>query len=497
MRKSGILLPVASLPGPFGIGTMGKDAFQFIDFLKAAGQSVWQVLPTGPTDAAHSPYQPSSAFAGNPDLIDFAVLMKEGLLGREELAAFPKRATERVSYSKLAPLRFMLLKKAYGRFLGWEGESYLAFCSQNEFWLEDFAEYRALKSHFGEVPFYAWPSPVRERQTTALAALLPSLKENIRFEKFVQYLFWQQWRALKKYAAENKVEIMGDLPFYLAADSVEVWRHPEWFLLDEERCPAAYAGCPPDAFSETGQLWKTPLYNWPCLEKQGYSFWIQRIRHGLSLFDSLRLDHFRGFDSYWAVPANAPDGRSGTWEKGPGMGLFQAVYAALGKPLPLVAEDLGLLFKSVHRLREEAGLPGMAVLQFAFEPEAKSLYLPHNQTPHTVCYLGTHDNDTAVGWLKTAPKEQLQYAKDYLKLTHQEGYANGLVRAALSTGAELAILPLADYLHLDSKGRINTPGTEEGNWAWRAEKRSLTPALASRIYKQTALYGRVANRVFL
>lgn len=490
MRESGILMPVASLPGPCGIGTLGAPAYRFVDFLKRAGQRVWQVLPIGPTGLGNSPYLSASGFAGNSDLIDFPLLVQDGLLDREDLSVFVGTPEQKVLYDPLNETRTDLLKKAFRRFRGWEEERYHHFYEENGWWLEDHAQFMAIKKQMQGAPFYEWPAGLRDRDSAALADIYPEVRDEIAYHKFVQYIFWRQWHALRNYAKQKGIEILGDLPFYVSGDSADVWSHPELFLLDAGGKPAQLAGCPPDAFSETGQLWGNPIYNWEAHRGQNYSWWIARIRHALRVYHRLRLDHFRGFDSYWSIPAQAQSAKEGRWLCGPGMAFFEALYAALGRDIPLVAEDLGLLFDSVHTLRCRAGLPGMAVLQFAFDPAEESAYLPHNHRFNSVAYIGTHDNDTAAGWLKSAPRAHVRYAVSYLKLTRQEGYVNGLIRAVLSSVAQLAIVPMQDYLGLGSEARINVPGTVGDNWAWRLEEKKLTAALARRIGEQCALYGR-------
>ena len=500
MRESGILMPVSSLPGPYGIGCFGKAAFQFVDFLSAAGQTIWQLLPLSPTGYGDSPYQSCSAFAGNPYFVDLEALEKEGLLTAADLKAesWGKDPLE-VDYGTLYVSRFAVLRKAYAAWrsqcAGLHGcayyypDDYYAFTLANEDWLEDYALYMALKVANKMKNWVEWDAPYRRRDKAALAAFAAANEEEIGFWKFVQYKFSVQWQAVKTYANEKGVQILGDIPIYVSADSVDAWVGGKLFELDADGRFARVAGCPPDYFSADGQLWGNPLYDWNAQAKTGYAWWIGRVRHALGLYDLLRIDHFRAFDTYWAIPADASTAREGKWEQGPGMALFRALEDALGE-LPIVAEDLGLLFDSVRQLLADSGLPGMKVLQFAFDPGCDSEYLPHNHIPNCVVYPGTHDNTTLKDWLATANPGELAKAKAMLGLNEEEGYVRGVIRAALGSVAKLTIIPMADWLELGAEARINAPGTGTGNWQWRAEEGFATPALARQMRSLCAVFAR-------
>ena len=489
MRKSGILMPVASLPGPYGIGSLGKPAFVFIDFLKKAGQKVWQMLPLSPTGFGNSPYQSCSAFAGNPYFIDLDILRKKGLLKKGEYGAKECCTNEgAVDYAALYHSRYGILRKAFARFSTWYPDDYYRFCYEQGWWLEDYALYMTAKGLYEGKSYLEWPEPVRSHTPEAIRQLYAEHEAEVHFWKFCQYEFSLQWTALKAYAGENGIEIMGDIPIYVAADSADVWAAPELFLLDACGAPKEVAGCPPDAFSDAGQLWGNPLYDWAHHEKTGFAWWVRRIRYALNFYDILRIDHFRGFDTYYAIPYGAKTAQTGEWRSGPGMKLFRAVKQALGD-VPIVAEDLGELFPSVYELLAESGFPGMKVLQFAFGP-GDSEYLPHNHPVHCVVYTGTHDNTTAAAWYRTAPAQRKKAAA-YLGLNREEGFAAGLVRGALASPGELCIIPLADYLALGAEARINTPSTLGGsNWVWRALPGQLCAANAKKIAALAVLYGR-------
>ncbi len=496
MRKSGILLPVASLPGAYGIGTLGRPAFRFIDFLQKAGQSVWQILPLSPTGFGDSPYQSCSAFAGNPYFISPDILRAEGLLTKAECEAEAKlyEANRRaVDYGRLYKTRFALLRAAFARFSKWYPDDYYHFCYEQGWWLEDYALFMTAKGLAGGASYLEWPEARRLHKKEAIDALYAGHESEVHFWKFLQYEFSRQWAALRAHAKERGVRILGDIPIYVAADSADVWAAPDLFLLDGQGAPTEVAGCPPDAFSADGQLWGNPLYDWAAHERTGYAWWVRRIRYALGLYDVLRIDHFRGFDTYYAIPAGAETARTGEWRTGPGMALFNAVKRALGDDVPIVAEDLGDLFPSVYKLLADSGFPGMKVMQFAFGAP-NSEYLPHNHPKNSVVYTGTHDNTTALAWYKSAPPRQKRMAKRYLNLTPEEGYGMGLVRGALASPADTCIIPLADYLGLGAEARINIPSTLGGaNWRWRALDEELSPALARRIASLSSLYGRFST----
>lgn len=490
MRKSGILMHITSLPGPYGLGTMGKAAYDFVDFLAAAGQSLWQILPLTPTGYGDSPYQSCSAFAGNAYLIDLPTLQQEGLLEAGEPEGFswgqdPKRA----DFGLLYQSRRKVLALAYARFRT-DGD-YEAFCRENAHWLGDYALYMTLKDKFQGLPWYRWEEPLKHREPEALWQVRQSLREELDFYKFIQYQFYRQWNALRQYAKEKGIAILGDVPIYVPLDSCEVWCNPELFQLDENLTPTAVAGCPPDAFSDEGQLWGNPLYRWERHKADGYSWWIRRLSAAGRLYDGVRLDHFRGFESYWAVPYGDETAKNGKWEKGPGLDFIKAMEKALPE-ISFVAEDLGLLTPEVLQLREDSGLPGMKVLQFAFDSREPSEYLPYLHVRNSVCYTGTHDNMTTTQWLREAPEETAAYAREYMCLTEEEGLTWGVIRTAMGSVCDLCVVPMQDYLNLGGEARMNFPGTmSNANWTWRMAPGSCTPALAEKIYNLTALYGRL------
>lgn len=493
MRECGVLMPVSSLPGPYGIGCFGKQAYQFVDFLARAGQSVWQLLPLSPTGYGDSPYQSCSAFAGNPYFIDLDDLRVQGLLKKGEYEALPWGGEAQVDYGAIYTHRFTVLRKAFERFAPYPPDEYYAFCFLNEDWLNDYALYMAAKQLNGMRCWLEWPEPLRARQPEALEQLAREQRQELEFWKFLQYQFRRQWKALKAYANDKGVRIFGDIPIYVAADSADAWAGGELFETGPDGAPSRVAGCPPDYFAKDGQLWGNPLYNWAYHRATGYAWWVRRVRHALELYDLLRIDHFRAFDTYYAISAGAVNARSGSWENGPGMDLFRALKAQLGE-LPIVAEDLGLLFDSVRELLRESGFPGMKVLQFAFDPECDSEYLPHNHIENSVVYPGTHDNATVKEWLATGGKKEVAKAKAYLGLTKEEGLVSGFLRGALASASRLAVIPAADWLGLGAEGRINTPGTDRNNWLWRAKAGAFSPALAASMRRQCAVFGRVREK---
>ena len=491
-RQGGILLPLTALPGPWGVGTLGREAERFLDFLQAAGQSCWQILPIGPTGFGDSPYQSFSSFAGNPYLIDLDTLAEEGLLEREEYAHLDWGSDPgRVDYGALYRLRLPVLRRACERLLSEPPEDYPEFCQENAFWLEDYALFMALKGAFGGGSWQAWPEELRRREADTLEVWRASLAGECAFWRAVQYLFFRQWRAFRAKAKERRISLMGDLPIYVAEDSADVWAAPEQFQLDEDLHPTEVAGVPPDAFTELGQLWGNPLYDWARMAGEGYRWWVRRLGYQLSLYDILRLDHFRGFESYFAIPAGDPDARRGVWRKGPGTEFFRCMEATLGRRA-IVAEDLGYHTDALRAFLTEVGYPGMKVLQFAFDSrDTGSGYLPHTYTQNCVAYTGTHDNDTVLGWLNSAPEADTAYARAYLRLNEVEGEHWGMLRALWGCVADLAIAPLGDILGLGSEGRINTPSTLGGNWTWRVPEGVLTGELARALRREMALYGRL------
>ena len=517
MRESGILMPVSSLPGPYGIGCFGAEALKFVDFLAAAGQHIWQLLPLSPTGYGDSPYQSCSAFAGNPYFIDLDALKADGLLTAAQLKAEPWGTDPlSVDYGILYTSRYKVLRAAYaawrekyaGRFgcAHYYPDDYYAFTLTNESWLNDYALYMALKTANGMKSWAEWPREYRLRDAGALAEFAAGQEEEIGFWKFLQYEFAVQWKKVKDYANEKGIKILGDIPIYVSADSVDAWVGGELFELDAQGGFARVAGCPPDYFSADGQLWGNPLYNWPYHKQTGYAWWVRRVRHALGIYDLLRIDHFRGFDTYWAIPAGSSTARTGKWENGPGMDLFRALEAALGK-LPIIAEDLGDLVPSVRKLLADSTFPGMKVLQFAFGG-GDNEYLPHNHVKNSVVYPGTHDNTTLTDWwVNAAPAKEKANAAAYLHLTPCKPTAKevaavrtdtariALLRAALGSVADRAIIPMADWLGLGAEAHLNTPGKLGGNWAWRAAEGFDTALLAGRIEAECAVYCRAKEPV--
>ena len=517
MRESGILMPVSSLPGPYGIGCFGAEALKFVDFLAAAGQHIWQLLPLSPTGYGDSPYQSCSAFAGNPYFIDLDALKADGLLTAAQLKA-EKWGDDPLSvdYGTLYTSRYKVLRTAYAawreKYAGLHGcahyypDDYYAFALANDSWLNDYALYMALKTANGMKSWTEWPREYRLRDAAALAKFAAEQEEEIGFWKFLQYEFATQWKKVKDYANAKGVKILGDIPIYVSADSVDAWVGGELFELDAQGGFARVAGCPPDYFSADGQLWGNPLYNWPYHKQTGYVWWIRRVRHALGIYDLLRIDHFRGFDTYWAIPAGSPTACTGKWEIGPRMDLFHALEAALGK-LPIIAEDLGELFPSVRELLADSTFPGMKVLQFAFGG-GDNEYLPHNHVKNSVVYPGTHDNTTLTDWWENAATgKEKSNAAAYLHLTSCKPTAKevaavkpdaariALLRAALGSVADRAIIPMPDWLGLGAEAHLNTPGKLGGNWIWRAAEGFDAEPLASCIQAECEVYCRAKEPV--
>lgn len=490
MRTSGILMHISSLPSKYGIGTMGKEAKRFVNFLAEAGQTYWQILPVCPTSYGDSPYQSFSSFAGNPYFIDLELLCRDGLLTEEECSSYSWGADEtKVDYGILYENRYDLLKKAYARFLARKPKAFYAFCKKEQAWLDDYALFMALKDENGGAAWQEWKRGWKFREQEAIEEAKNEYADEIEFYKMLQFLFFKQWRSLKAYANKKGISIIGDVPIYVAGDSADVWANTDQFYLDEQKNPIEVAGCPPDAFSEDGQLWGNPLFRWDVMKQDGYRFWTDRIRAMSKLYDVVRIDHFRGFDSYYAIPALDTTARNGTWKKGPGMELFKTLEEKLGK-LDIIVEDLGFLTPSVLQLVKDSGFPGMKVLQFAFDTREESDYLPHNYQSHSVVYTGTHDNDTIMGWMKTAPKDSVKFAKKYFNLTRKEGYNWGMMRGAWASVSDLAVVPMQDILGLSNEARMNTPSTLGENWKWRMKRRQITKKLAAKVRKYVKMYGR-------
>lgn len=489
-RSSGILMHITSLPSPYGIGTFGKEAYDFVDFMERAGQKYWQVLPLGPTGYGDSPYQSFSAFGGNPYFIDFRILTKEGILEKEDYENVDFGLDEeKVDYGKIYINKMPILRIAFKNGRDRYQREIESFRNRNRDWIEDYGLYMAIKSINNLRSWQEWDEDIKLREKKALCHYRQELKEEIDYWIFLQYLFFKQWKALKGYANRKGIKIIGDIPIYVAEDSADTWANSQIFLLDEDKRPMEVGGCPPDEFSKTGQLWGNPIYNWDLLGERGFDWWIKRIESNMELFDLIRIDHFRGIESYWSIPFGEKTAVNGKWIKGPGMKLFKAIEESLGH-VDVIAEDLGFLTQEVIELRESTGYPGMKILQFAFDTREESDYLPHNYDKKCIAYTGTHDNDTANGWLESADKKDVAHAIDYLKLNGEEGYNWGFIRGVWSSVANLAIAQLQDFLGLGSEARMNIPSTIWGNWQWRVKKDCLTDELTKRIYDMTKLYGR-------
>jgi len=489
-RSCGILMPISSLPSPYGIGSLGKAAYEFVDFLDEAKQSWWQMLPVGPTSHGDSPYQSFSTYAGNPYFVDLDILCEDGLVTREELDAMDWGSDpKRVDYEKIYQARFAILKKAMDR--GWKKhvDEIQAFIDKNISWLPDYALYMAVKRHFGMKAWTEWDEDIRLRNPEAVKRYQNLLAEDMRLFAFIQFLFFQQWENLRAYAHKKGIGIIGDMPIYVAMDSADVWSDPKSFQLDEKNVPVEVAGVPPDYFSEDGQLWGNPLYNWDAMKEDGYSWWIRRIDGASKLYDVIRIDHFRGLESYWAVPYGETTAKKGHWIKGPGMDLV-GVLTRKFPQIQFIAEDLGFLTPEVHQLLDDSGLPGMKVLEFAFDSREPSDYLPHTYPRNCVCYAGTHDNATIMGWKNEAAKEDLAMANLYLGLNDEEGFNWGIIRGGMSSVAELFVAQMQDYLGLGAEARMNTPGVLGGNWQWRMEKGQIGKDLTEKLAEYARIYGR-------
>ncbi len=491
-RSSGILLHMTSLPGKYGIGTMGQEAYRFVDFLEKSGQKIWQILPLGHTGYGDSPYQCFSAFAGNPLLIDLEKLSEQGLLTREELPEHEEFPEHEVDYGWVFHYKYELLKKAYDRFLRSDDnrlkKQYQEFCGENGWWLEDYVQFMAIKDDHQGQPWWDWEDDIRLRKSEAMMAYKQKLAKEMDFYRFLQVMFYHQWLDLKSYANEKNILIFGDLPIYVAFDSAESWGHPELFDFDENLQPRTVAGVPPDYFSETGQLWGNPIYDWKYLEKHGFQWWIDRIKANFLLYDILRIDHFRGLAAYWAVPSGEKTAIKGKWIKAPGEKMLQAVYNALGDK-PIIAENLGVITPDVEELREKFGMPGMKILQFAFDSAEENDFIPHTYDKNSVVYTGTHDNNTTVGWFKHSPPEDKERMHDYFCLDDNDP-AWSFIRLAWSTVADIAIAPLQDILRLDEDARMNFPGKSPGYWKWRFTRDMLTEEHIQDLKKITEVYGR-------
>ena len=495
-RTAGILLPISSLPSKYGIGCFSKEAYEFVDKLVEAGQTYWQILPLAPTGYGDSPYQSFSSFAGNPYFIDLETLVVEKVLTEDECAECDfGDDPARVDYGKLYEARFSLLRKAYERSEIYKRTDFVEFCRENAYWLDDYALFMAVKKRFEGKAWTQWAEDIRKRWGFAMDYYRRECYFEIEFYKYLQFQFAVQWRRLKEYANMRGIQIIGDIPIYVAFDSADAWANPRLFQFDSEYQPVAVAGCPPDAFSKTGQLWGNPLYRWDYHKETGYDWWCRRIEYCFRMYDMVRIDHFRGFDEYYSIPYGDPTAENGHWEKGPGMDLFRAIENRLGKQ-NIIAEDLGTLTESVYKLLEDSGYPGMRVIEFAFVPGEDSNYLPHNYDKNTVVYTGTHDNETLVQWYKGLDKETKAYIDEYLnyKSVPSKRKYWDFVRMAMMSSGNLCVIPLQDYLGLGAEARINHPSTVGGNWTWRMTDEMLTAEDIEKIYALTKLSVRLPKK---
>jgi 4-alpha-glucanotransferase len=502
-RSSGVLLHPTSLPGRFGIGDLGEAAHRFADFLAASGQRIWQILPLTPTGYGNSPYQSLSAFAGNPLLISLDKLVEESFLESEDLPETPRSSPDEAAFEEAAEYKLPLLRLAYERFRSRARQSdFMDWTSREEGWLEDFALYFAVKKAHHDREWTEWEADIARRDPPAVSRWRAQLADEIEACKFEQFIFFRQWKQLKSYCRDRGIRIFGDLPIYVAHDSADVWSHPELFCLDEKGQPTSVAGVPPDYFSATGQLWGNPIYNWERMASDGFAWWVERIRQTLAVVDMIRLDHFRGIEAYWEVAAGETTAINGRWIKGPGASLFAAAERMLGE-LPIVAENLGVITPEVEAIRKQFTFPGMAVLQFAFGNDAQaSSFLPHNYKRNLVAYTGTHDNDTTVGWWRSSAskdsvrtdediRKERETASEYLDLGGREDIGWSFIRTLMASVADTVVIPLQDILSLDSRARMNLPGSAGGsNWRWRFEAEMITPEVTRRLGELTRLYGR-------
>ena len=493
-RQSGVLMHISSLPGKYGIGSFGKSAYDFVDFLVRTKQRYWQILPLGTTSYGDSPYQSFSAFAGNTYFIDFDILIEEGLLNEVDVKGADFGDDPRkVDYAKIFDARRPIMEKAVARFLKADDLSdYESFVEQNAAWLEVFAEYMAIKEHFDNLAWTEWPDEaIRRREAASLASYREKLADKLTYHRVTQYLFFKQWLRLKAYANEHHIEIVGDMPIYVAADSADVWAQPHFFKTDAVGKPTCVAGCPPDEFSETGQLWGNPIYDWEAMDKDGYAWWIERLRESFKIYDIVRIDHFRGFESYWEVPAGSETSASGKWVKGPDYKLFAAVKEALGD-LNIIAEDLGFMTDEVIELRERTGFPGMKILPFAFNPDDESIDSPHLAPNNSVMYTGTHDNNTVLGWYKDEIDDATrQYMAQYTNRKEYETVPHAMLRTIFASVSFMVIATMQDLLELDSAARMNYPSTIGGNWTWRMTAEELNPIVEGELYSLTKTYRRM------
>jgi 4-alpha-glucanotransferase len=494
-RRSGLLLHPTSLPGKYGIGTLGQECYNWINFLESAGQRLWQVMPLGPTGYGDSPYQCFSAFAGNPYLINLENLVTENLLNESDLANAPEFSDDAVDYGPVISFKLDMLNKAFEHFTSSasteQRDRFNVFTQAKASWLEDYALFMACKEAHGGQSWNNWDEGVRSRKSEALSEWRSKLVNEISKQKFWQWLFFEQWNAVKNYANSKDIKIIGDIPIFIAYDSADAWSNPELFYFDEGGNPTVIAGVPPDYFSATGQRWGNPLYRWDVMKKKDYAWWIERFKGTLELVDIVRVDHFRGFEAYWEIPASEETAIKGAWVKAPGADLFKTVREVLGE-LPIIAEDLGVITPEVEKLRDDAGFPGMKVLQFAFAADSSDPYLPHNYVRNAVVYSGTHDNDTTKGWYAQASEKEHDLVRKYLARS-DDNIAWDFIRLAVSSVADTAVVPLQDVIGLGSEGRMNTPGLPSGNWSWRMKWEQLPYWVAPQLREMATLYGRAKS----
>lgn len=495
-RTTGVLLPISSLPSKYGIGCFSKSAYDFVDWLKAAGQCYWQILPLVPTSYGDSPYQSFSTYAGNPYFISLEALIEEGVLTAEECDSvdFGDKEDD-IDYEKMYEGRYKLLRLAYERSNVTQNEAYNRFVEENAWWLKDYALFMSVKEVFGGVPWTQWAEDIRLRYEYSMDYYRRECYFDIEFHQYMQFKFYEQWIKLKEYANYNGVRIIGDIPIYVAMDSADAWAHPELFQLDRDNVPLAVAGCPPDGFSATGQLWGNPLYNWDYHRSTGYSWWMERLGYVFKMYDVVRIDHFRGFDEYYSIPYGAENAMTGHWEKGPGMDLFNRMREVLGQR-EVIAEDLGYVTDSVRKLVADSGFPGMKVFEFAFDSRdsgSANDYLPHNYIPNSVVYSGTHDNETLAGWFECITDEERQMARDYIcdYYTPDDKMYMSFISTILMSKSDLSIIPMQDYLGLDNTCRTNTPSTVGTNWKWRVTKEQLSEELRDKLRELARRYGRL------
>ncbi len=493
-RSAGILLPISSLPSNYGIGTLGKEAYKFVDFLKSAGQKYWQVLPVGQTSFGDSPYQSFSAFAGNPYFIDLDYLVAEELITKDEIKAFDWGDDETdVDYAKIFYSRFKILKLAFSRSNHTESLKYIKFCIKNDYWLEDYSFYMALKEHFQTNEWLKWDDDIKFREPDAIVYYKKLLKEQIEFWKFCQYKFFEQWKKLKKYANKNKIKIIGDIPIYVALDSADVWVNYDLFELDEEREPINVAGVPPDCFSETGQRWGNPLYDWGKMEDTNFEWWRKRMEYSSTIYDVIRIDHFIGISRYYAIPSTCETAMEGEWKKGPGSKLTNAINESIGKS-KIVAEDLGIVSEDVRELLKANNYPGMKVLQFGFDGSPDNDHLPYNYEKNIFVYGGTHDNETIMGFIESREEENLEYIMNFLNVSKKKDIPKAMLRLGYSSVANVCIFQMQDILELDNKSRMNFPSTIGTNWRWRLKDNQVTSKIAKELKELAILYGRKTKK---